>query len=107
MVSRGPLFDHDRHQAEDARRLLQPAMNRRSLLRQSLALGLAGSALAALPTGFGNVARVGAADVACPPAANPVAAGTPVGATGETIRVTVAYLPGPFFAGFKGRPEDG
>ena len=42
MVSRGPLFDHARHQADDARLLRQSAMNRRSLLRQSLALGLAG-----------------------------------------------------------------
>ena len=87
--------------------LRQSAMNRRSLLRQSLALGLAGSALAALPTGFGNVARVAAQDVTCPPAASPVAAGTPVAPTGKTIGVTVAYLSVPFYAGFKRGLEDG
>src|SRR5215218_5763796 len=107
MVSRGPLFDHDRHQAEDARRLLQSAMNRRPLLRQSLALGLAGSALAALPPSFGNVARVRAQEVTCPPAASPVAAGTPAAPTGKTIGVTVAYLSVPFYAGFKRGLEDG
>ena len=107
MVSRGPLFDHGRHQADDARVLRQLAMNRRSLLRRSLALGLAAPALATLPQAFGNVARVAAQEVTCPPAASPVAAGTPMASTGMTIGVTVAYLSVPFYAGFKRGLEDG
>ena len=107
MVSRGPLFDHGRYQVDDIRVLRQPAMNRRSLLRRSLALGLAVPALAALPQAFGNVARVAAQEVTCPPAASPVAAGTPIAPTGMTIGVTVAYLSVPFYAGFKRGLEDG
>jgi ABC-type sugar transport system substrate-binding protein len=106
MVSRGPLFDHDRGQADDARLLRQSAMNRRSLLRRSLALSLAAPALARLPHTFANAA-LAAQEVTCPPAASPVAAGTPVAATGMTIGVTVAYLSVPFYAGFKRGLEDG
>ena len=39
MVSGGPLFDHGRHQADDARVVRRSRMNRRSLLGRSLALG--------------------------------------------------------------------
>jgi ribose transport system substrate-binding protein len=107
MVSRGPLFDDDRHQAEDARHLRQSAMNRRTLLRRSLVLGLAAPALATLPSSFGHVARVVAQEVTCPPVASPVAAGTPTAPTGMAIGVTVAYLSVPFYAGFKRGLEDG
>ncbi len=107
MVSRGPLFDHDRHQAEDARHLRQSAINRRSLLRRSLALGLAAPALATLPHGFGNVARVAAQDVTCPPAASPWRSERRWRQPGMTIGVTVAYLSVPFYAGFKRGLEDG
>src|SRR5918993_4725838 len=106
MVSRGPLFDDNRHLAEDARHLRQSAINRRSLLRRSLALGLA-PALATLPSSFGHVALVVAQEVTCPPVASPVAAGTPTAPTGMTIGVTVAYLSVPFYAGFKRGLEDG
>src|SRR4051794_38390100 len=107
MVSRGPLFDHGRDQADDARVLSWSRTDRRSLLRRSLALGLVAPALATLPDAFGHVARVAAQDVSCPPAASPVAAGTPVASTGKTIGVTVAYLSVPFYAGFKRGLEDG
>src|SRR5688572_11199280 len=106
MISRGPLFEHDRRQADDARLLRRSAMNRRSLLRRSLALGLAVPVLTALPRPFANVA-LAAQEVTCPPAASPVAAGTPAAATGKTIGVTVAYLSVPFYAGFKRGLEDG
>ena len=107
MDNRGPQFDHDRHPLEDARLLRQSAINRRSLLKRMLALGLVAPALATLPPGFGNVARVSAQEVTCPPAASPVAAGTPATPTGKTIGVTVAYLSVPFYAGFKRGLEDG
>jgi ABC-type sugar transport system substrate-binding protein len=107
MVSRGPLVDHDRYQDDEARFPRQSAMNRRSLLRRSLALGVAAPVLAALPTSIGNVARVGAQEVTCPPAASPVPVGTPMASTGMTIGVTVAYLSVPFYAGFKRGLEDG
>src|SRR5215213_389039 len=107
MVGRGPLFDYGRHQADDARVLSWSRLNRRSLLMRSLALGLAAPALAALPHAFGNVARVAAQDVTCPPVASPVAGGTPAASTGKTIGVTVAYLSVPFYAGFKRGLEDG
>src|SRR5215207_5325378 len=107
MVSGGPLFDHGQHQADDARVLRRSRMNRRLLLGRSLALGLAVPALATLPDAFGNVARVAAQEVSCPPAASPVAVGTPAAPTGMTIGVTVAYLSVPFYAGFKRGLEDG
>ncbi len=107
MVGRGPLFDYGRHQADDARVLSWSRLNRRSLLRRSLALGLAAPALATLPHAFGNVARVAAQDVTCPPVASPVAVGTPAASTGKKIGVTVAYLSVPFYAGFKRGLEDG
>ena len=98
MVSRGPLFNHSHHQANDALVLRQSRMNRRSLLGRSLAFGLAAPVLATLPPGFGNLARVAAQEVTCPPVASPVAAGTPAAPTGKTIGVTVAYLSVPFYA---------
>jgi ABC-type sugar transport system substrate-binding protein len=107
MVGRGPLFDYGRHQADEARVLSWSRLNRRSLLRRSLALGLAAPALATLPHAFGTVARVAAQDVTCPPVASPVAVGTPAAPTGMTIGVTVAYLSVPFYAGFKRGLEDG
>ena len=107
MVRGGLLFNHGQHQADDARVLRRSRMNRRSLLGRSLALGLAVPALATLPDAFGNVARVAAQEVTCPPAASPVAVGTPTAPTGMTIGVTVAYLSVPFYAGFKRGLEDG
>src|SRR5215203_3004233 len=107
MVSRGPLFDHGVQQAADDRVLRWSRMNRRSLLKRSLAFGLAAPTLAALSDAFGSGAHVSAQDVTCPPAASPVAAGTPMASTGKNIGVTVAYLSVPFYAGFKRGLEDG
>jgi ABC-type sugar transport system substrate-binding protein len=107
MVSRGPLFDHGVQQAADDRVLRWSRMNRRALLKRSLAFGLAVPALATLPDAFGSVAGVAAQEVTCPPAASPVAVGSPAAPTGKTIGVTVAYLSVPFYAGFKRGLEDG
>jgi ABC-type sugar transport system substrate-binding protein len=107
MITRVPRFDDGRPQAGGADVLRWSGMNRRALLRRSLALGLAAPALATLPHAFGTVARVAAQEVTCPPAASPVAVGTPAAPTGKTIGVTVAYLSVPFYAGFKRGLEDG
>src|SRR5215212_7179701 len=107
MVSRGPLFDHGVHQAADDRVLRWSRMNRRSLLKRSLAFGLAAPTLVTLSDAFGSVAGVAAQEVTCPPAASPVAVGSPAAPTGKTIGVTVAYLSVPFYAGFKRGLEDG
>ena len=107
MITRDPLFDHGRHQADDARLAPHSPIDRRSLLRRSLTLGLAAPVLASLPPGLSDVARISAQEVTCPPAASPTAAGTPAAATGMTVGVTVAYLSVPFYAGFKRGLEDG
>ena len=107
MVSRGPLFDHGVQQAADDRVLRWSRMNRRALLKRSLAFGLAAPTLATLSDAFGSVAGVAAQEVTCPPAASPVAVGSPAAPTGKTIGVTVAYLSVPFYAGFKRGLEDG
>ena len=84
-------------------RLLHRGMDRRTLLRGALALGIA-PALAAFRPGAGSVA---AQEVSCPPVATPEAMGTPMASTGMRIGVTVAYLSVPFYAGFKRGLEDG
>lgn len=99
MVRQINLFNRDALLASDPR-----VLNRRALLRGSLALGLAIPALATLSPGLG---RALAQDVTCPPEATPVAAGTPMPATGMTIGATVAYLSVSFYAGFMRGLNDG
>ncbi len=79
-------------------------LDRRMLLRGSLALGLAGPAFSMLRPLTGSVA---AQEVTCPAAATPTSVGTPVPSTGMTIGATVAYLSVPFYAGFMRGLEDG
>lgn len=82
-------------------------LDRRELLKQALAVGLATPTMVALSPSFGSGAHVSAQEVSCPPEASPVAVGTPMAATGKRIGVTVAYLSVPFYAGFKEGLEDG
>jgi ABC-type sugar transport system substrate-binding protein len=107
MVNQDRLFAQNRNQATDRRMMLRSRLDRRSLLGRSLALGLAAPALAAIHSTLGTVARVSAQEVTCPPAASPVAVGTPMAPTGMRIGATVAYLSVPFYAGFKRGLEDG
>ncbi len=107
MVSRNERFEHDRKPLDDMRILRLSRLDRRTLLRRSLVVGLAAPAMAALHPSFVIGAHVSAQEVSCPPEASPVAAGTPLAATGKRIGVTVAYLSVPFYAGFKEGLEDG
>ena len=107
MVSRDRIFEHDRKALGDISVFRQSRMDRRALLRRSLAVGLAAPAMAALHSSFESGPRVSAQEVSCPPEASPVAVGTPMAATGKRIGVTVAYLSVPFYAGFKEGLEDG
>jgi ABC-type sugar transport system substrate-binding protein len=101
MVGQNRLDPSDRSRGEAGGR--RAAFDRRTLLRRSLAIGLAAPVLVALP---GRGARVLAQEVSCPPVATPVAMGTPMPASGKKLGVTVAYLSVPFYAGFKRGLED-
>jgi ribose transport system substrate-binding protein len=76
------------------------------LLRRLIAASMAAPLASTLSTTF-DARRVLAQEVSCPPAASPVAMGTPMPASGKKIGVTVAYLSVPFYAGFKRGLEDG
>jgi ABC-type sugar transport system substrate-binding protein len=106
-VSRDHVFDHDQKPMGDSSVLRQSRVDRRTLLRRSLVVGLTAPAMATLHPSFGSGERVLAQEVSCPPEASPVAAGTPMAATGKRIGVTVAYLSVPFYAGFKEGLDDG
>lgn len=81
-------------------------IDRRMLLRRAIAASLAVPMASTLWPNFALLdAR--AQEVTCPPAASPVAMGTPMPTSGQKIGVTVAYLSVPFYAGFKRGLEDG
>lgn len=81
-------------------------LNRRTLLRRSLVLGLTVPALALGQPFRGEGSSAVAQEVSCPPEATPVAVGTPMAMSGKMIGVTVAYLSVPFYAGFKQGLDD-
>ena len=101
MVGQDRLDPSDRSRGEAGGR--RAAFDRRTLLRRSLAIGLAAPVLVSLP---GRGVRVLAQEVSCPPVASPVAMGTPMPSSGKKLGVTVAYLSVPFYAGFKRGLED-
>ncbi|MGH2616949.1 MAG: sugar ABC transporter substrate-binding protein [Thermomicrobiales bacterium] len=104
MDSRVGLFEQNLMPSHETRNVVRSRVNRRALLRRSLAFGLAAPALSILNPKFRGAA---AQEVSCPPVASPVAAGTPMPATGMRIGATVAYLSVPFYAGFMRGLEDG
>jgi ABC-type sugar transport system substrate-binding protein len=97
------LFDQA---ATTARSASRARVDRRALLRRSLALGLAVPVVAALQPLTDGRARVFAQEVTCPAIATPEPAGTPMPQSGQKIGVTVAYLSVPFYAGFKKGLDD-
>jgi ABC-type sugar transport system substrate-binding protein len=75
--------------------------------RRRLLKGVAWATAAAV-AGIAGWPRSGLAqEVTCPPAATPVAVGTPIPPTGETVGVVVAYLSVPYYANFKTGVNDG
>jgi ABC-type sugar transport system substrate-binding protein len=97
--------ENDGFNGNASRRRNRGMLHRRALLTRAAALGLAVPASAAHTPLLSG--RALAQEVSCPPAATPVAVGTPAPLTGKKIGVTVAYLFVPFYANFKKGLEDG
>lgn len=105
-MNRRHRSDHARVARPSNEELTASRLDRRLLLRRSLTLGLALPVAVAAQRRPGQPARVAAQEVSCPPEASPVAAGTPMPASGQKLGVTVAYLSVPFYAGFKKGLDD-
>ena len=107
MVHRDARFDQARQRPADSLIAVPVPVDRRTLLRRAVVLGLAASGSAILPTPFGRGIGAMAQEVSCPPPVTLSTLATPAAPSGKKIGVTVAYLSVPFYAGFKRGLEDG